>query len=534
MPKAARGDSLSTYRRKRDFTKTPEPAGKPERPSSKLRFVVQMHAATRLHYDFRLEADGVLASWAVPKGPTMVAGERRLAMHVEDHPMDYRDFEGVIPEGEYGGGEVIVWDRGTYTVPDGEDPRKAIQSGKVAFDLHGKKLRGVFALVRMKPKEGQSGEPWLLIKERDDEAKSKWNVDDYPESVKSGKTLEDLKRDPKAKTWHSKPKRSSHAAAARASVKRDPLPRLKSVMLATLVDEPFDDNAWLFEIKWDGYRAICTIDEDGELTLQSRNWLNFLGKFPEMKELRHAFKSTPIMVDGEIVSLDKEGRSDFQRVQEYQSKGGHLTYVAFDVLYADGRDQRKEPLEERKALLERLIRDGELVMFSKHVLGKGKALFEQAQHRHLEGIIGKKRSSAYVERRTRDWVKIKAQQEQEFVVGGWTDPQGSRKGFGALVLGAYHGKTLRYVGHVGTGFSVKTIREIKEKLDRIPRRSSPFGTDVTEASKVHWVSPELVAEVRFSEWTREGILRQPAFLGLRPDKDAKDVILELPEHRKGT
>jgi bifunctional non-homologous end joining protein LigD len=529
-----KADPLSTYNRKRDFSRTPEPSGKRARPAARLRFVVQMHRASRLHYDFRLEVNGVLASWAVPKGPTMVAGERRLAMHVEDHPLDYKDFEGVIPQGEYGGGEVIVWDRGTYTLAEGDDAARAIAKGKIAFDLHGKKLHGVFALVKMKGREGQSGEPWLLIKERDEAAEPKWNVDDYPESVKSGKTLADLAREPKPKTWHSKPKRSSHAAAVRAPVKRDPLPHLKSVMLATLIDEPFDDDDWLFEIKWDGYRAICTIGEDGKLSLQSRNWQNLLGKFPELGELRHAFRSLPIVVDGEIVSLDKEGRSDFQRVQEYQKKGGHLTYVAFDVLYADGHDQRKVPLEERKALLERLVADDGLVMYSKHVVGKGTALYEQAQRRHLEGIIGKRRMSVYQERRSRDWVKIKTQLEQEFVVGGWTDPRGSRKGFGALVLGAYDGNMLRYVGHVGTGFSVSKIREIMQKLERIPRRTSPFGNEVTEASKVHWVSPELVAEVRFSEWTRDWVLRQPAFLGLRTDKAAKDVTLELPEHRKRT
>jgi bifunctional non-homologous end joining protein LigD len=531
MPRA---DALTTYRRKRDFKKTPEPSGKPARSSpAKLRFVVQKHHASRLHYDFRLEAGGVLASWAVPKGPTMVAGERRLAMHVEDHPVDYLDFEGIIPEGQYGAGEVIVWDRGTYAVQDGGDPAREIEQGEIKFVLHGKKLRGGFTLVKMKPREGESGDPWLLVKERDGEALPKWDVDDHPESVKSGKTIEELASDPKAKQWQSsRLKRASHASAAqlRARVKRDPLPKLKSLMLATLIDEPFDDPKWLFEIKWDGYRALCTIDEKGDFSLLSRNGENLLLKFPEMSGLRDAFKSTPIMVDGEIVSLDREGRSDFQRLQEYHKKGGRLTYVAFDVIYADGRDQRKTPLEERKELLSRLIADDELVLYSKHVIGKGIQLYEQARERRLEGIIGKLRDSTYQERRPRDWVKIKAQQEQEFVVGGWTEPRGSRKGFGSLLLGAYEGKNLRYVGHVGTGFSVKLISEIMRKLRDLERDTSPFVNKVVANTKPHWVRPQLVAEVRFSEWTRDCYLRQPAFLGLRTDKDAKDVKLELPEH----
>jgi bifunctional non-homologous end joining protein LigD len=527
----AKADALTTYRRKRDFGKTPEPSGKQTRSSvSRLRFVVQKHHASRLHYDFRLEAGGVLASWAVPKGPTMVPGERRLAMHVEDHPLDYRDFEGIIPTGQYGAGQVIVWDRGTYAVQDGGDPTKEIAHGEIKFVLKGEKLHGGFALVRMKPREGESGEPWLLIKERDDEAEPKWDADDYPESVKSGKTLEDLEHDPKAKQWQSRPKRASHAAQVHAPVKRDPLPKLKSVMLATLIDKPFDDPKWLFEIKWDGYRGLCTIDENRDFSLLSRNGENLLAKFPDMEELRHAFKSTPIMVDGEIVSLDREGRSDFQRLQEYQQKGGQLTYVAFDVIYADGRDQRRTPLEERKELLSRLIRNDELVLYSKHVVGKGIALYEQARERRLEGIIGKLRDSTYQERRSRDWVKIKAEHEQEFVVGGWTDPRGSRKGFGSLLLGAYVGKELRYVGHVGTGFSVKLIEEIMRKLRSLERETSPFVNKVVSNTKAHWVRPQLVAEVRFSEWTRDLYLRQPAFLGLRTDKDPKDVKIELPKH----
>ncbi len=522
------GTRLREYVKKRDFTVTPEPRGSHVKRGARLRFVVQMHRATRLHYDFRLEADGVLASWAVPKGPTLVPLDRRLAMHVEDHPMAYRTFEGIIPAGQYGAGEVIVWDEGWYELAEGDDPADEIAQGKMKFVLHGKKLRGLFTLVKIKPRADEHGEPWLLFKDHDAHEDPAWDPAAHPESVKSGKTLADIKRDPKAKTWQSKPKAER---AKRAAAPVDPLPHHPSVELATLIDAPFDDPDWLFEIKWDGYRGICTIDGQGKLSLVSRNGLDLLERFPELDALADAFASIPIVVDGEIVALDDEGRSDFQRLQEYEQHGHQLTYVAFDLLYADGRDLRKRPLEERKALLERTIRDDTLVLYSKHVIGTGIALFERARHRRLEGIIGKKRDVPYVGRRTRDWVKIKAQLEQEFVIGGWTEPRGSRKGFGSLLLGAYVGKKLRYVGHVGTGFSAKRIEQIAARLQRLSRARSPFEGEIEANTVAHWVKPELIAEVRFTEWTREGVLRQPAFLGLREDKDAKDVVLERAEHR---
>lgn len=531
---STRPGSLATYHKKRDFGKTPEPSGKGKTARSRakaLRFVVQMHRATRLHYDFRLEADGVLASWAVPKGPTLAPGDRRLAMHVEDHPLDYRDFEGNIPEGQYGAGSVIVWDKGTYALAEGDDPADEIANGKIKFVLHGKKLHGIFALVKIKPREHESGDPWLLIKDNDEYADPKYDPADHPESVKSGKTLADVARDPRARTWQSKPS-ARHAAATatkrrRASVKRDPVPHPKSLMLATLVADPFDDPDWLFEIKWDGYRALCTIEEDS-FSLVSRNGLDMLRRFPELDELANAFASLPVVVDGEIVSLDAEGRSSFQRLQESQKKPAGLTYAAFDLLYADGTDLRSKPLEERKALLERLIRSDDLVLYSKHILGKGTALYDVAQKQQLEGIIGKRRDSTYQERRSRDWVKIKTGHEQEFVVGGWTEPKGSRSGFGALLLGVYHKGTLRYVGSVGTGFTVKMLGDLSKRLRAIERKTSPFVNAVDANAPKHWVSPELVVEVRFSEWTRDGYLRQPAYLGLRADKPAKDVVAEFP------
>ncbi|HLY04037.1 MAG TPA: non-homologous end-joining DNA ligase [Candidatus Cybelea sp.] len=525
----ARPGSLETYRKKRDFKATPEPSGRKERASEKLRFVVQMHRATRLHYDFRLEAGGVLASWAVPKGPTLVPLDRRLAMHVEDHPMDYRDFEGNIPAKQYGAGSVVVWDRGTYTLAEGSDPAAEIANGKIKFILHGKKLKGEFTLVKIKAREGEHGEPWLLLKDRDEYSDPEYDPADHPESVKSGKTLADIAADPRAKTWQSKPAaRYAAAAPPKRTVKRDPLPHPKSLMLATLISEPFDDPAWLFEIKWDGYRALCTIDEKDKLTLVSRNGLDMLARFPGLADLAGAFASLPVVVDGEIVSLDAQGRSEFQRLQESQKKPAGLTYAVFDLLYADGTDLRSRPLEERKALLERLISDETIVLYSKHVVGQGKELFEVARERKLEGIIGKLRTSTYQERRSRDWVKIKTGYEQEFVVGGWTEPKGSRKGFGALLVGVYEKKSLRYVGSVGTGFSTKLLSSLYERLRKLERKTSPFKNAVDANAPVHWAKPELVAEVRFSEWTRDGYLRQPAFLGLRSDKPADQVVAEIP------
>jgi bifunctional non-homologous end joining protein LigD len=528
---STRPGSLEKYQKMRDFGITSEPSGRKEKAAKgkgKLRFVVQMHRATRLHYDFRLEADGVLASWAVPKGPTLAPGDRRLAMHVEDHPMDYRDFEGNIPSGQYGAGSVIVWDKGTYTLAEGTDPADEIAGGKIKFIMHGKKLNGEFTLVKIKPRENEHGDPWLLFKDRDEYADPKYDPAKHPESVKSGKTLADVAKDPHAKTWQSKPSGRASAKQARAPVKRDPIPHPKALMLATLIEKPFDDPEWLFEIKWDGYRALCTVEKD-KLTLVSRNGLDMLSRFPDLHRLENAFASMPIVVDGEIVSLDSKGRSEFQRLQESQKKPAGLTYVAFDLLYADGKDLRKEPLEERKALLERLIRDEELVLYSKHIVGKGIPLFESAKKQQLEGIIGKKRDSTYQERRSRDWVKIKTGNEQEFVVGGWTEPKGSRKGFGALLVGVNAKNGLRYVGSVGTGFTAKVLSQIHARLEKLERKTSPFVNDVDANAPVHWCRPQLVAEVRFSEWTRDGYLRQPAFLGLRADKSANDVVAELPE-----
>ncbi len=501
-----------------------------------MRFVIQKHHASRLHYDFRLEADGVLKSWAVPKGPSFDPKERRLAMHVEDHPMDYRRFEGIIPKGNYGAGEVIVWDEGTYELVEGTDAAAEIGKGKIKFVMYGKKMHGEFTLVRIKGRD-ESGDPWLLIKDHDEYVDPKYDVAKDNKSVKTGRTVESYADDPKAPHWTSSKKSASGKKSAEKKAltraKRDKLPVISTPMLATLVDEPFDDDEWLFEIKWDGYRAICTVHEDGKIELVSRNGLDFLAKFPQLRDLAGAWTTLPIVVDGEIVSLDAQGRSSFQRLQESLASRGSaaknapgLAFAAFDVLYADGRDLRKRPLEERKQILEHSIADGDLVMYSKHVEGHGCALFAQAQQRHLEGIIGKRRDSAYVERRTRDWVKIKAQLVQECVIGGYTEPRGSRSGFGALLLGLYDGKKLYYVGHAGTGFNTKVLASLSKELKKIERKTSPFANKVEANTTPHFVEPKMVAQIRFTEWTRDGVMRQPAFLGLRLDKTPKSCKRE--------
>ena len=504
---------------------------------------MQEHRATRLHWDFRLEAGGVMPSWPVAKGPTLVPLEKRLAIKTEDHPLDYQTFEGVIPEGNYGAGEVIVWDNGTYELAEGTDPLAEIAKGKLKFVLHGKKLKGLFTLVKIKPREGEHGEPWLLFKDRDEYADPNWKIEDHPESVKTGRTLAQLQAARKdAPIWKSNRsaapdgtaiKRAARAKAAHA----DPIPREVTPMLTTLVDAPFDDERWLFELKWDGYRAIAVIEKDA-VTLTSRNKNDLLHQFREMEGLNRAFRSIPIVVDGELCVLDATGKPDFQALQSRakpirgvaRAKPSPVVYVVFDLLYADGRDLRDRPLEERKRLLEELIVPDRGVMFSKHVEAHGTQLFALAEERGLEGIVGKVRTSPYRSVRSREWVKIKAKQRQEFVIGGWTEPRGSRKGFGALLVGYYDGDALRYAGHVGTGFDGKRLDDMMARMKPLARKTAPFVDAPKTNTPAHWIAPELVCEVAFAEWTREGILRQPVFVGLRADKDAPAVVRERAQH----
>lgn len=528
-------ENLKEYFRKRDFEQTTEPTGaKKRRTSSRLRFVIQKHHASHLHYDFRLEAGGTLKSWAVPKGPSLNPADKRLAMQVEDHPLDYYDFEGVIPEGNYGAGSVIVWDAGTYSLVEGQDPLKEIERGTIKFRLKGKKLQGIFALVKIRGRNNEKN-TWLLIKDNDDVADRKWKIDEHGESIVSGRSVDEVAQNPRAKTWTSGAKAKNAPAGSKRAGKAQPLPKVALPMLATLVDAPFDDAAWLFEVKWDGFRAVCTIAADGSVTASSRNGKNMLAHFPELEELGRAFKTLPVVIDGEVVSLDAAGRPSFQNLQQRANRlrptaklltAIPITFVVFDLLYADGRSLMSEPLEERKATLERILVAGSDVLYSKHVLGKGTELYDFAEKHDLEGVIGKRRGSPYVQRRSRDWVKIKAQKRQEFVIGGYTEPRGSRLGFGALILGVYEDGKLVYAGHVGTGFAGKTIDAIMKQLRPLAIKTSPFAVKIPTNTPAHWVQPQLIAEVRFTEWTNEGQLRHPAFLGLRDDKDPASIRRE--------
>ncbi len=529
-------EALKTYAKKRDFGKTPEPsdaAGKTKpRRGKDLRFVIQMHRASRLHWDFRLEADGVLKSWAVPKGPTLELGEKRLAMHVEDHPLDYRDFEGIIPKGNYGAGEVIVWDRGTYRLLEGTDTTAQIAKGSLKFELFGKKLHGGFALVHIKGRGGEEN-AWLLIKERDDAVDPNWKIEDHAESVKSGKTVAEIAKDPRAPHWISNRPESSAHTAVKARPKAEPLPHELAPMLATLIEAPFDDPQWLFELKWDGYRAIAYIERDGTVALVSRNGNDFGPKFPELSDLAESFSERPLIVDGEICVLDDEGKPSFQALQERLDRFGRadphkktVTFVVFDLLYGNGRDLRGEPLEKRKAILESILTGKGPVLFSKHVEGDGKSLFALAQHRGLEGIMAKRRDSTYQDRRSRDWLKIKTGLRQEVVVGGWTEARGSRKHFGALLVGTYDGDELIYAGSVGTGFDGRKLAAIAKQMEPLARKTPAFAHPPKTDTPAHWISPTLVAEVSFAEWTRDGLMRQPVFVALRADKDPHDVVRE--------
>ncbi len=529
--------TLTTYAKKRDFSQTPEPSGATSRTKAtrgaRARFVVQMHRASRLHYDFRLQSGGVLKSWAVPKGPSFDTHEKRLAMAVEDHPLDYRDFEGVIPDGNYGAGEVIVWDRGTYRLTEGNDLSDSIARGSVKIEMFGKKLVGKFALVHIKGRDAEAN-AWLLIKERDDKVDPSWRVEDHAQSVKTGKTLADIARERDPKTWTSG-KAAAKPVRATAQPHREPVPDVSAPMLATTVDAPFDDPAWAFELKWDGYRALVRIDEHGAVTIGSRSGNDFTKKFPELGALADAFSERPVVVDGEIVVLDREGKSSFGALQERVDRFGRsapgnasVTFVVFDAIYGNGRDLREEPLERRKAILASMLTGQGPAMLSKHVVQNGTELYELAKSRGLEGIVGKRLASPYVERRSRDWVKIKALQRTEVVIGGWTEGRGSRKHFGALLMGVYAKGELLYAGSVGTGFDAKKLASLAAKLAPLQRATSPFTTTPKTQAKAHWVTPTLVAEVTYTEWTRDGSLRHPVFVALRIDKDPSVASVTKP------
>ena len=514
---------LTEYRAKRDFKKTPEPSGQegavPEEP---LRFVVHKHHATRLHWDLRLELDGVLKSWAVPKGPSLDPEEKKLAVMVEDHPIDYQFFEGVIPEGNYGAGAVMIWDRGTYHAvgcPDRASSEEALRSGlakgHISFVLAGQRLKGEFALVKLKKAQENS---WLLLKKKDAESKPGGRLSGTDTSVASGRTMDEINR--------GKPDLSGVDLSGATSA---PMPLHVKPMLATPVEAPFDRPGWLFEVKWDGYRALGEVSE-GKARLYSRNDKTLNEQFPAIAQ---SLATLPFdaLFDGEIVVVDGSGRADFQLLQDYlQSARGNLAYYIFDLLYFEGFDLRRLPLVRRKGILRQVLPALPYVAFSEHVEAEGSALFEAAKENNVEGVMAKDAMSPYRSgERGRDWLKIKTHRQQEAVIGGFTRPKGGRKGFGALILGVYEKGRLVYIGHTGGGFTDEQLASILMRLEPLAREGSPFDKTPKTNTDVTWVEPTLVCEVRFSEWTNEGLMRQPVFLGMREDIDPREVRREEAE-----
>ena len=547
---------LAEYRRKRDFGLTPEPSGARTKtpPAPGLRFVIQKHAATRLHYDFRLELDGVLLSWAIPKGPSLDPGEKRLAVHVEDHPLDYGGFEGVIPKGQYGGGTVLLWDHGTWR-PIDEDPAAAYRKGSLKFTLDGEKLHGKWALVRMGGRAaGEKRENWLLIKEKDDIAKPGSGsavVDENPLSVESGRDMATIaaqadrvwdssraeRKAAKGEKKKAAPKEAKpdRARTAIAGARKARMPVKLMPQLATLATSAPQGEEWLHEIKFDGYRILARLAND-KVTLTSRNGLDWTRKFPEIAAALAQMKLGSAILDGEIVHLAENGQSSFAGLQNALSTGdtGGLVYYCFDLPYLGDSDLTRAKLVDRKSALRDLLAgsgDG-IVRYADHQDARGAEFFQHACSLSLEGIISKQSEAPYISGRGRSWLKIKCGNRAEFVVIGFSDPGGTRKGFGSLLLGYYdRDSKLVYAGRVGTGFDHALLGELRKKLETLVRKEKPVaalpkGTPVRD---VHWVAPKLVAEIGFTEWTEDGLLRHPTFIGLRADKTAREVVRETPQ-----
>jgi bifunctional non-homologous end joining protein LigD len=506
--------------------------GAPPR-DGQLSFVVQKHAASHLHYDFRLELDGVLKSWAVPKGPSLDPSDKRLAVEVEDHPLDYGGFEGVIPKGQYGGGSVLLWDRGTWTPLS--DPGRGLERGKLEFELAGEKLQGRWLLVRT----GGGNKPqWLLRKLADEAAQPGTDggiVELRPESVETGRTIEDIGKRP-ARVWRSDRARGPRLEpSSLPGARQATLPRFVAPQLATLVAEPPHGDAWLHEIKIDGYRALCHLAK-GKATFSTRRGNDWTDSFGHLASAAAFLPADSALLDGEVAWVSAEGRSDFQALQKALGEGDdeRLVYFVFDLLHLDGQDLTRAPLHARKDLLAALLRaapqQAGAIRYSDHVVGQGETFFSQACSLGLEGIIAKRRDAPYRSGRGTDWLKVKCLAEQELVVVGWTEPTGSREALGALLLGVHEDGSLRFAGKVGTGFDAATLRSLLRRLKPLERPTPAVANPPRgyKARGVHWVEPTLVAQVAFTGWTADGVLRHPSFKGLREDKEAIEVVRETP------
>jgi len=572
--------ALTEYKRKRDFKKTSEPAGKPipKKVKGASRFVIQKHAARRLHYDFRLQMEGVLKSWALPKGLPWKRGEKHLAVEVEDHPIEYEDFEGVIPEGQYGGGTVMVWDRGTYYVY-GEQPLKSLREGKLHLLLDGEKAKGEWTLVRIRGRDAEKNQ-WLILKTGEDTKPISSKLED--ESVKTGRTMKQIAEARDAEWQSNRVENESPTSRFKARIReavkkkvkdetvgrdrrtrrdtppREPrgrlaepsLPDLPSAkprfiepMKAKLVEKPPTVGDWIYELKFDGIRLIAIKDHE-KGSLLSRNQNDLSARFPEIVDAIKNLSATECVIDGEVVALDEEGRASFQILQarEMEGRKSPVYFYAFDLLQLEGKSLVSLPLETRKNVLEQLFAaaNAPRIRYSGAIGGDANQLLKEVQRRGLEGIIGKSRNSVYEPgRRSGAWIKLKCVDEQEFVIGGYTPPQGARKHFGAILVGYYKGRDLVFAGKAGTGFTTKILAALHKKFRAEERVDCPFvdlplkqngqwvlGITPAMMKKIHWINPKFVAEIKFAEWTRDGKLRAPVFIGLREDKQPGEVVRE--------
>ncbi|SHI22627.1 ATP-dependent DNA ligase LigD phosphoesterase module /ATP-dependent DNA ligase LigD polymerase module [Sporobacter termitidis DSM 10068] len=501
---------LEEYNRKRNFEKTGEPEGNAEQPEECLRFVVQHHMARRDHYDFRLEWNGALLSWAVPKGPSYDTRDKRLAVQVEDHPLEYRNFEGTIPKGEYGGGAVMLWDEGTWESQTDMD--EGLRTGALKFVLYGKRLKGKWALVRMKAKPGETKSNWLLLKEKDAYTQTGDGISAFATSVRTGRTMAEIE------------------AGAADKVAKNPFDKT-GVQLAKLVKTAPEGEDWLYELKYDGYRILAYL-EGGSVRLVTRNGNDDTGRFqPAADALADWAGGRAMVLDGEMAITDAAGRTDFQALQNYMKnpQGKNLTYIVFDLLALDGTDLRGRPLTERKETLETLMAGApKSLYYSSHVRGGGKESFGAACQAGLEGIVGKKADSVYSGTRNGDWIKLKCDTRQEFVIGGYTLTDKKTSGVSALLLGVYEGTEFIFAGRAGTGLTGRSMTELEEKFQSLQRETPPFkeAPAPRKNEKVTWLEPRLVAEIKFAEWTKDNLLRQASFKGLRADKDPVDIKKE--------